>query len=105
MKIIWTDFAIDNLKDIFDYYSSKKRKKVAHKIRKQILESTKRLINNPESGQVELNLEKLNQNHRYIVCGNYKVIYKVENKEIIINDIFDGRQNPIKMNDDKRKLK
>lgn len=105
MKIIWTDFAIDNLKDIFDYYSNKASKKVAHKIRKQILESTKQLINNPESGQVELNLEKINQNHRYIVCGNYKVIYKVENKEIIINDIFDGRQNPIKMNDGKRKLK
>lgn len=62
-------------------------------------------MSNPESGQIELNLEKLNQNHRYIVCGNYKVIYKIENNDIIINDIFDGRQNPIKMNDDKRKSK
>lgn len=105
MKIIWTDFAIDNLKDIFDYYSSKASKKVAHKIRKQILDATKQLMSNPESGPIELNLEKLNQNHRYIVCGNYKVIYKIENNDIIINDIFDGRQNPIKMNDDKRKSK
>ena len=44
MKIIWTDFAIENLKDIFDYYSIKTNKKVAHKIRKQIFEST-RLLN------------------------------------------------------------
>lgn len=29
MNIIWTDFAIDNLKDIFDYYSNKASKKVA----------------------------------------------------------------------------
>jgi len=105
MKIIWTDFAIENLKDIFDYYSNKANKKVAHKIRKQILASTKQLINNAKSGQIELNLKKLNQNHRYIVCGNYKVIYKIQNNKIIINDIFDGRQNPIKMNDDKRKQK
>ena len=105
MKIVWTDFAIENLKQIFEYYSAKANKKVAHKIRKQILSSTKQLINNPESGQIELNLEKLNQKHRYIVCENYKVIYKIENSEIIINDIFDGRQNPIKMTDEKRKSK
>lgn len=103
MKIIWTDFAIDNLKNIFDYYSTKASKKVAHKIRKQILDSTKQLMANPESGQIELNLEKLNQNHRYIICGNYKVIYNIKNNDIIIYDIFDVRQNPIKMNDDKRK--
>ena len=105
MNIIWTDFAIENLKDIFDYYSNKANKKIAHKIRKQILDSTKQLINNPESGQIELNLEKLNQKHRYIVCGSYKLIYKIENKEIIINDVFDGRQNPMKMTDEKRKSK
>ena len=105
MKIIWTDFAIENLKDIFDYYSNKANKKVAHKIRKQILTSTKQLINNPKSGQIELNLEKLNQKHRYIVCENYKIIYKIVDTKIIINDIFDGRQNPIKMTDEKRKSK
>lgn len=29
MKIVWTDFAIRNLKDIFDYYSTQADKKVA----------------------------------------------------------------------------
>ena len=105
MKIIWTDFAIKNLKDIFDYYSIKASKKVAHKIRKQIFESTKQLIKNPESGQIEFNLEKLKQNHRYLINGNYKIIYKVSVDQIIISDIFDARQNPIKMNDESRKNK
>jgi len=50
MKIIWTDFAIQNLKDIFDYYCENANKKTAHKIRKQILASTKYLIQNPQSG-------------------------------------------------------
>ena len=105
MKIIWTDFAIENLKEIFDYYSIKASKKVAHKIRKQIFESTKQLVKNPKSGQTEINLEKLKQNHRYLVSGNYKVIYKVFEDEIIIVDIFDVRQNPSKMNDENRKNK
>lgn len=34
MEIIWTDFAIENLKEIFDYYSKNATKKVAHKIKK-----------------------------------------------------------------------
>lgn len=44
-------------------------------------------------------------NHRYLVCGNFKVLYRTEDQLIIISDIFDGRQNPIKINDDKREIK
>lgn len=105
MKIVWTDFAIENLKDIFDYYSNKASKRTAHKIRKQILNSTKQLIKNPESGQIEFNLEILKQNHRYLVSGNYKIIYRLNGNEIIINDVFDTRLNPVKMNDENRNKK
>ena len=105
MKIVWTDFAIENLKDIFDYYSKKASKRTAHKIRKQILNSTKQLIKNPESGQIEFNLEILKQNHRYLVSGNYKIIYRLNGNEIIINDVFDTRLNPVKMNDENRNKK
>ena len=102
MKIIWTDFAIENLKDIFDFYSIRANKKVAHKIRKQILESTKQLIDNPESGQIEFYLKELGQKYRYLVSGNYKIIYRFYENQIIINDVFDSRQNPVKMMDKKR---
>ncbi|AFU67830.1 plasmid stabilization system family protein [Psychroflexus torquis ATCC 700755] len=104
MIIIWTDFAIKNLKDIFDYYSTEINKKIAHKIRREILQSTNQLKNNSELGQIEFNLEKLEQNHRYLVCGNYKVIYRVFENQVIINDVFDTRQDPEKMNDEKRKF-
>ena len=66
MQIIWSNFAIENLKTIFDYYKDRASKKVAHKIRQQILESTKQLIEHPESGQIEFFLEKLNESHRYV---------------------------------------
>ena len=102
MEIIWTDFAINNLKEIFDYYSEIATKKVAHKIKKQILASTKQLVDYPESGQVEFNLQKLNQNHRYLVSGNYKIIYRINKDQVIISDVFDTRQEPTKMNDKNR---
>lgn len=105
MKIIWSEFAIENLKAIFEYYSHKANKKIAHKLRKQILESTKQLVHNPESGQIELYLDELKQNYRYVLSGNYKVIYRIVNDKIFINDVFDVRQNPDKMIDKKRKTK
>lgn len=80
-------------------------KKTAYKIRKQIFASTKQLIKNPESGQIEFYLEKLNQNHRYLVSGNYKIIYRISENLIVINDVFDCRQNPDKMTDETRKTK
>src|SRR5690625_5109307 len=106
MKITWTEFATRSLKHIFDYYVENANRKTAHKIRKQILKSTRHLKKLPEIGQIESNLEKLNQEHSYLVSGNYKVIYRIEieKQEVIISDIFDTRQNPNKMNDDKRDL-
>ena len=49
MKIVWTDFAIRNLKDIFDYYSIEVNKKLAHKIRNKYLNPQKQLIKKPNS--------------------------------------------------------
>lgn len=66
MKIIWTDFAIKNLKDIFKYYSEEASKKVAHKIKNHLLDTTKQLIHNPGSGQQELSPLKLKQHNLFI---------------------------------------
>ena len=105
MKLIWTEFAIYNLKEIFDYHKEVTNTKVATKIRKNIFSSTKQLLKNPQSGQTELFLEKLKEDHRYIVAGHYKVIYKVSEDIIVITDIFDTRQNPVKINNPERKNK
>ncbi len=101
MRIIWTDFAIENLKDIFDFYCTTANKRVANKIKQDIFKSVKLLVGYPELGQIELYLEKLNEGYRYILSGNYKVIYKIQDKNIIISDVFDVRQNPIKIEKNK----
>jgi plasmid stabilization system protein ParE len=96
-QIYWTNFALTELKNIFLYYQMVADKRVANKIKKSIFTSTKKLINNPLIGALEENLKDLNQGHRYLVEGNYKIIYLIINDSIFITDIFDCRQNPEKM--------
>ncbi len=71
--------------------------KVADKIRKAVFDATRPLIKDPLIGAIEENLQDLNQGHRYLVEGNYKIIYKVFQNNIFITDLFDCRQNPQKM--------
>ncbi|MBI3519476.1 MAG: type II toxin-antitoxin system RelE/ParE family toxin [Bacteroidetes bacterium] len=96
-QIIWTNFAISELKNIYLYYRMVASDKVADKIRKSIFDGTKPLIKQPLIGAVEENLIDLGQEHRYIVVDNYKIIYRVIQLDIYITDIFDCRQNPKKM--------
>ena len=35
--------------------------------------------------------------YRYLVQGDYKIVYSIENDEVNINRIFDIRQNPKKL--------
>jgi toxin ParE1/3/4 len=96
-QIIWTNFAISELKNIYLYYRMVAFDKVADKIRTSIFDGTKPLIKQPLIGAVEENLIDLGQAHRYIVVDNYKIIYRVIQLDIYITDIFDCRQNPKKM--------
>ena len=103
MKIIWSDFASKMLKEIFLYYKENASMTVAKKIRDEIFKSTKQLQHHPQLGQTELNLIQLNEGHRYLVERNYKIVYKQVTEGILITDIFDTRQDPQKINDEKRK--
>ena len=103
MKIIWTDFASETLSEIYQYYKENAGLTIAKKIKTEIFTATRQLIQHPSSGQIELNLEKLNEGHRYLLKGNYKIIYKNIPEGMLVTDVFDTRQDPIKINDEKRK--
>ena len=96
-QIKWTNFAISELKNIFLYYRMFADEKTAEKIKKSIITATKSLLKQPFIGNLEENLIELKQGHRYLVEGNYKIIYITIDKEIYITDIFDCRQNPTKI--------
>ena len=96
-QVIWTNFAIAELKNIYLYYRMAAGETIAGKLRKSIFSATKQLIKDPFIGVIEENLVGLKQGHRYLVEGNYKIIYRVVNKDIYITDVFDCRQNPQRM--------
>ena len=102
-KIIWSEFASDMLKETYLYHKEVAGIRIAKRIKTKIFSSTKQLKNYPDSGQIEPTLEVLNEGHRYLVSGHYKVVYKEVSEGILITDLFDTRQDPIKINNPRRK--
>jgi toxin ParE1/3/4 len=97
MKIIWSEFASNALKGIYLYHKLMVSEKVARTIRSNILCYVKHLLKHPRSGQTESTLEVLKEGHRYLVYGNYKIIYREVDEGILITDVFDTRQDPQKI--------
>lgn len=97
MKVFWSDLASNSLFEIYKYYKEAAGEDVALKIKFRIFSKTRQLIKHPLSGQIETTLQQLNEDHRYLIEGNYKVIYKRVKQGILITDIFDTRQDPVKI--------
>lgn len=96
LKVFWTDTALYQLKDIFDYYKLKANVKVARSIVNKIVNKTIQLERIPGSGSIEPLLAKRKFEYRYLVEGNYKIIYWIENNYVKIAMVFDSRQDPKK---------
>ena len=97
IKILWTENAINQLEQIFDYYKYRASVEVARKIILQILDRTILLEKNPLIGVKEPLLLNRKNEYRYLVEGNYKIIYWIEDNYVKISSVFDCRQNPLKM--------
>lgn len=71
----------------------------ARQITTQIVEKTDDLSIFIEMGAIEGLLSDRLQEFRYLVSKNYKIIYWVnkDKNRIEIIDVFDTRQNPVKM--------
>lgn len=98
-QILWSEFAENQLDEIYHYYQRKAGKRIAAKLVTGIIEATQALMETPYLGQEEELLKEREIKYRYFVYRNYKIIYSVddENEWIKIADVFDTRQNPIKI--------
>ncbi len=97
MKIVVTGPASDDINGIYEYYLQKVNLKIAKQEKDKIIKRFKILKNFPLSGQVEGNEKFNNSEFRYLVQGNFKIVYKVEEDTIIILAVFHTSQNPDKM--------
>ena len=99
LKIFWTDFSQKELEKIFEYYKENVGLKVALRLINGILDKSLKLKKQPKIGQIEELLKNRKEKFRYLIFKNYKIIYWInENKkQVEIIDIFDVRQNPLKI--------
>ena len=89
MKILWTNNAKVNLGQIRKTHS----KSIVLKINLR----TKDLLIFPLMGQKEEFLFDYKEEFRYLVEGNFKIIYWINEEIIRISAVFDTRQNPEKL--------
>jgi plasmid stabilization system protein ParE len=99
LEIKWTDFSKKELKNIFEYHKDIASLTIARKLVSGIAKETLKLKKQPLIGQEEDLLQSDSREFRYLVYKNYKIIYLVKLQENLIEiyDVFDTRQNPIKM--------
>ena len=89
MKIIWSPLAIDRASEIAEYIAQDKPD-AAEKWINTIFSKVEQLKSTPEIGRVVP--EILNDQFRELIYGNYRIIYRIEKKQISILTIRHGKQ-------------
>jgi toxin ParE1/3/4 len=89
MKIIWSLLAIERVEEISDYIAED-NSAAANKWVDSVFEKVDLLKSNPQIGRVvpELAVPSI----REIIFGNYRIIYRNEQKSIIILTVRSFRQ-------------
>ncbi|MBJ6369164.1 type II toxin-antitoxin system RelE/ParE family toxin [Snuella sedimenti] len=101
LEVYWLELAENKLEDIYCYYLIKASKRVAENLVNGIVDSTIGIEKQPEIGQVETSFEHREQEFRYLVFKNYKIVYWInyDFRRIEIANVFDTRQDPDKINE------
>jgi plasmid stabilization system protein ParE len=90
--VVWTSEALDDLLNIEAFIEDARK---AEKIIDQIIDKTRQLQQFPLSGK---KLEtQTKQEYRFLLTGNYKIIYSFRKDTVYIHTIFDSRQDPGKL--------
>ena len=97
-QVIWSNTALHDMETIYDFLVEKSQP-AAQRIIETILGRAKQLESFPESGVKQETVKPAVKEYRYLVEGNYKILYsyQAEIQRVYIATIFDTRYNPEKM--------
>ena len=89
MIIIWSPLAVDRASEVADYIAQDKPS-AAEKWIDTVFSKVEQLKSSPEIGRIvpEINDSRF----RELIYGNYRIIYRIETKQISILTIRHGRQ-------------
>jgi plasmid stabilization system protein ParE len=89
MKIIWSPLAIDRASEIAEYIAQDKPS-AAEKWINTIFSKIEKLRSSPEIVRIVPEIKK--EQFRELVYGNYRIVYRIEKKQISILTIRHGKQ-------------
>ena len=89
MKIVWSPLAIDRVTEIAEYISFDNPTAAQNWI-EEVFNKVGLLKSSPESGRIVPEIER--KEIREILYGNYRIIYKFEEKIISILTVRHGKQ-------------
>lgn len=88
MKIVWSPLAVERASEIVDYITQDKPS-AADKWIHTVFSKIEKLRSNPDIGRIvpEIN----GHNFRELIYGNYRIIFRIETKQISILTIRHGK--------------
>jgi addiction module RelE/StbE family toxin len=89
MKIVWSPLAVDKASEIAGYIAQDKPS-AAEKWINTVFSKVERLKSSPEIGRIVPDIS--NKQFRELIYGNYRIIYRIEKKQISILTIRHGKQ-------------
>lgn len=94
MRLILLDQAKDSFQRSLRVLARTYARAYLKRQRMHVTEALEWLRKNPGGGQFEEGLEHLGLDHRRLLVGHFKIIYRVIGKTILVTDIFDSRRDP-----------
>ena len=89
MKIIWSPLAVDRASEIADYIAQDKPS-AAERWINEVFAKVEQLKSSPEIGRIVPEIS--DGQFRELIYGNYRIIYRIEKKQISILTIRHGKQ-------------
>ena len=89
MKIIWSPLAIERVSEIAEYIAQDKPSASENWI-DTVFSKVDKLKSSPEIGRIVPEIK--NNQFRELIYGNYRIIYRIEKKQISILTIRHGMQ-------------
>lgn len=95
-QVVWTESSLIDLEVIYDFIAEQSPKS-AKNIIQAILARTRQMEGFPQSGSPQKTNIKNSREYRYLVTGNYKIIYSLDEKVLYVEAVVDTRQKPRKL--------
>jgi toxin ParE1/3/4 len=89
MKIAWSPLAVDRVSEIAGYIAQDKPS-AAEKWINTVFSKVEQLKSSPEIGRIVPEIR--NKQFRELIYGNYRIIYRIEKKQISVLTIRHGKQ-------------